>query len=192
MVSKELLKFTILLSLLSIILAFLAIYVSLLSNFSMQSATTEKSKIYRGEVSKLPSAKDLDLEGFKKVDDVDVVLSGNFATLYLKAGCYQLKMTITDDQGFSIKDALNGKQFYRPLTHDLLIDILDMYNITPEFAKIVEFKNDTYYAKLILRRGRRISIFDCRPSDAVAIAVRANIPIYIHEDVLKERAEYLC
>ncbi len=184
MTAREL-KFAIILSILSIILAFLAICISILSNPNLEVENKKK-------IAKLPSSKDLDLKGFKKVEDVDIALSESFATLYLKTDCYQLRMVITRDQGFSIKDALDGKRFYRPLTHDLLVDIIEMFNITPEFVKIVEFKNNTYYAKLILRGGRRIAIFDCRPSDAVAVAVRVNIPIYINEEMLKERAEYIC
>lgn len=74
----------------------------------------------------------------------------------------------------------------RPLTHDLLVSVIE--NLGGELRDIVvsELKEHTYYAKLrVMKDGELIEI-DSRPSDAIAIAVTADVPIYVAEDVLRD------
>jgi hypothetical protein len=59
-------------------------------------------------------------------------------------------------------------------------------------AKVVDLRNGTYIGRLIVKQGTTILGLDARPSDATAIAVRANAPIYIREDLLHEYGEKVC
>ena|SRR6185503_12306151 len=71
----------------------------------------------------------------------------------------------------------------RPLTHDLIASILKGFAISVERVVINELKNSTYFARLILQQanelGRKIVEVDCRPSDALALAVAQKRPIFV-------------
>jgi bifunctional DNase/RNase len=72
----------------------------------------------------------------------------------------------------------------RPLTHDLLRSVIDTLGATVNSIIVSELKNDTFYAKIVLSvDGGQLEV-DSRPSDALALAVRANVPIFAEEIVL--------
>jgi bifunctional DNase/RNase len=72
----------------------------------------------------------------------------------------------------------------RPLTHDLLRSVIDTLGATINSIIVSELKNDTFYAKIILSVDGGQMEVDSRPSDALALAVRADVPIYAEEVVL--------
>jgi bifunctional DNase/RNase len=73
----------------------------------------------------------------------------------------------------------------RPMTHDLLKNLVQGLNATVQRVVVTELKNDTFYAVLWLEQdGEQVTI-DCRPSDALALALRADCPIFVNEDVLR-------
>jgi bifunctional DNase/RNase len=72
----------------------------------------------------------------------------------------------------------------RPLTHDLLYSIIDTLGATLNSIVINDLKSDTFYAKIILNVDGGQMEVDSRPSDALALAVRAEVPIYVEEAVL--------
>jgi bifunctional DNase/RNase len=73
----------------------------------------------------------------------------------------------------------------RPMTHDLLKNLLQGLNATLQRVVVTELKNDTFYAVLWLEQDGEPVTIDCRPSDALALALRADCPIYVDEDVLR-------
>ncbi len=79
---------------------------------------------------------------------------------------------------------LQGVTVPRPLTHDLLSSIIDSLGASIESIIVSDLKSDTFYATIVLNAdGGQIEI-DARPSDALALAVRVNAPIYAEEAVL--------
>ena len=72
----------------------------------------------------------------------------------------------------------------RPLTHDLLCSLIDNLGATVNSIIVNELKNDTFYAKIILNVDGGLMEVDSRPSDALALAVRVEVPIYVEEAVL--------
>ena len=74
----------------------------------------------------------------------------------------------------------------RPLTHDLLVSLTE--SLGGEFQSVVisELKDHTYFAKLRIKSNGELVEVDCRPSDAIALAVTAKVAIYVAEDVLGE------
>ena len=74
----------------------------------------------------------------------------------------------------------------RPLTHDLVASVIDNLGGELRDIYISELKDHTYYAKLCIRHNGELVEVDSRPSDAIALAVTANVPIYVAEDVLDE------
>jgi len=86
----------------------------------------------------------------------------------------------------AIASEIEGVKFSRPMTHDLLKNILDNTDSKIEKIEICDLKDNTFYAYIHLTsRGNTISI-DSRPSDAIALALRAHVPIFVSEEVLKK------
>ena len=76
-------------------------------------------------------------------------------------------------------------EFARPMTHDLSVNLLKKMEIKIPRVEISDLKDNTYYALITLRQGDRELTVDARPSDAVAIALRAKAQIFVNESVLK-------
>lgn len=74
----------------------------------------------------------------------------------------------------------------RPLTHDLVANVVEHLGGELRDIYISELRDHTYYAKLRIRQNGELIEVDTRPSDAIALAVTANVPIYVAEDVLEE------
>ena len=72
----------------------------------------------------------------------------------------------------------------RPLTHDLLRSVLDSLGAQVNFIVVNDLMNDTFYARIVLDVNGASLEVDSRPSDAIALAVRAKVPIYAEESVL--------
>ncbi len=107
-----------------------------------------------------------------------------------KDGNRILPVVISIFEAVSIDRALRKLEIPRPLTHDLMYSVIQHLSAELDFIEIVSLIEGTYYGNLHLKRksGAKI-VVDCRPSDAVALAVRANCPIMIQEDVLDEAGE---
>jgi bifunctional DNase/RNase len=89
----------------------------------------------------------------------------------------------------SIDRRVRGSTAPRPLTHDLIVSAVEQLGAEVRDVIINDLKEQTYYAKLRLAKDGELIEIDCRPSDAVAIAVTAKVPIYVNEDVLGEVTE---
>ena len=74
----------------------------------------------------------------------------------------------------------------RPLTHDLVANVIEQLGGDFQDIIISELVEHTYFAKLRVRKDGELIEVDCRPSDAIALAVTAKVPIYVNEEVLSE------
>lgn len=73
----------------------------------------------------------------------------------------------------------------RPMTHDLIKTILTGLNVTIQKIVVSELKEDTFYALIWMERNGELISIDSRPSDALALALRLDCPIYVDDQVLK-------
>jgi bifunctional DNase/RNase len=73
----------------------------------------------------------------------------------------------------------------RPLTHDLTRNLMGYLNTSLEKVVLSELKDDTFHATLWLRQGEERITVDARPSDAIALALRADCPIFVDEEVMR-------
>jgi bifunctional DNase/RNase len=73
----------------------------------------------------------------------------------------------------------------RPMTHDLLRDLVHGFDAIVNKVVITQLKDDTFYAAIWMQRENEPIVIDARPSDALALALRADCPIYVSEDVLR-------
>ena len=88
----------------------------------------------------------------------------------------------------SIAIKLQDVQVPRPLTHDLVRNIVHALGAKVSYIVVNDLKDDTFYAKIVLEVDGKTLDIDARPSDAIAIAVRVNAPIYAEESVLEKAA----
>ena len=90
------------------------------------------------------------------------------------------------NEGTAIALELQGEKFPRPLTHDLMVNLLVLLSATVEKVVISDLKENSYYAMIHIRSNGKIHLLDARPSDSLALAVRMHCPIFIDEKVLKK------
>ena len=86
----------------------------------------------------------------------------------------------------SIDRRVKGTPSPRPLTHDLVASVIEHMGGELRDIYISELRDHTYFAKLRIRHNGELVEVDSRPSDAIALAVTAKVPIYVAEDVLGE------
>ena len=89
----------------------------------------------------------------------------------------------------SIDRRVRGMIAPRPLTHDLIAGVVEQMGGEVQDIVISDLKEHTYFAKLRIRHEGELVEVDCRPSDAIAVAVTAKEPIYVSEEVLGEALE---
>jgi bifunctional DNase/RNase len=120
------------------------------------------------------------------IDSIRVSLMNYQRVVILKektAGRY-LPIWIGPAEADAIAVKLQGITAPRPLTHDLLNSVIDALGATVNSIIVSDLKNDTFYAKIILNVDGGEMEVDSRPSDALALAVRTEAPIYVEETVL--------
>lgn len=76
----------------------------------------------------------------------------------------------------------------RPMTHDLLANFLDTWAMKLERIMINYFENNTYFAVLVVKQNGTIKEIDCRPSDAIALAMRTDSPILVSESLMNNNS----
>ncbi len=84
----------------------------------------------------------------------------------------------------SIGRRIRGEATPRPLTHDLILSSIEQLGGEIQDVMISDLRDHTYFAKLRVRQQGELVEIDCRPSDAIPVAVTAKVPIYVNEDVL--------
>ena len=99
--------------------------------------------------------------------------------------CRLLPIVIGIFEAEAIRIKVKGMKTARPLTHDLLRGTIEQLGATVEKIVIDNLEQGTFFAKLVLKTasGEEVQV-DARPSDAIALALRANAPIFVEEEVL--------
>ncbi len=114
-------------------------------------------------------------------------LGGAYGLLLKESyGSRRLLIVIGVFEAHAISIALEGIEPPRPMTHDLLQNVIRDLGASVQEVYIDEVVDNTYYAKLILNITNLTIEVDSRPSDAIALAVRTGAPIYVNENVLDE------
>ena len=75
------------------------------------------------------------------------------------------------------------------MTHDLLKSIMEMIDIRVNKIEVCELKNNTYYALIYISQGEKEISIDARPSDALALSLRVDAPIFVAEEVITQSAQ---
>jgi bifunctional DNase/RNase len=101
----------------------------------------------------------------------------------------QFPIVIGLAEAYAIERRVKSITTARPLTHELLANVI--HDMDGELDKIVihDLREHTFYAKLVIRRDSRLIEVDARPSDAIALGVAGDTPIYVEEGVLRQVCE---
>jgi bifunctional DNase/RNase len=89
----------------------------------------------------------------------------------------------------AIHSELMGKKYQRPLTHDLLVTIIDSLKGKISRVVITDLKDSTFFASIYLDAGAGAVAIDARPSDSIAIALRSHAPIFIVDKLFEKSME---
>ena len=114
----------------------------------------------------------------------------NMYILLLKEvdGKATLPIWIGKPEADSIALALGKVETPRPLTHDLIKNIAESLKIKITKITVTEIQDNTYYALVCLNDGKKETLIDSRPSDAIAVALRVNAPIFVDERVVGQKS----
>lgn len=115
----------------------------------------------------------------------DIVTDDAVVILKEENGSSILPIIIGHFEASSIAIALEKLKIERPMTHDLIKNILETLGIKIQKIVITELKGSTYYATIYLQKDEKLFEIDARPSDSIAIAVRTGSPIYVNESLLQ-------
>ncbi|MBX5470623.1 MAG: bifunctional nuclease family protein [Thermoleophilaceae bacterium] len=118
----------------------------------------------------------------------DMVGKQPIVLLKTREGNKFLPIWIGHPEAAAILMRLQGATTPRPMTHDLISDILGEMDVTCTRVAVTELKENTFYASITLRQDGREFEIDSRPSDALALAVRTSAPIFAAEEVIAESA----
>jgi bifunctional DNase/RNase len=122
------------------------------------------------------------------IDSIRVSLMSQHRVAILKddVGNRYLPIWIGPCEADSITVELQDMEMARPLTHDILARIIADLGGEISHVTIKELRNDVFYAYIMInQQGKKLEI-DSRPSDAMALAVRAQVPIYVEEQVMEK------
>ncbi|WP_457621145.1 bifunctional nuclease family protein [Persephonella sp.] len=97
---------------------------------------------------------------------------------------YLIWIGVSEAEGIIIKQS--GVETPRPLTYDLMKNIIEDLGGTVKKVAITDQKNNAYIAEIVIEKDGKEIIIDSRPSDAVNLALRFNAPIYLNENVVKK------
>ncbi|MEW6308708.1 MAG: bifunctional nuclease family protein [Bacillota bacterium] len=122
-----------------------------------------------------------------KVHRIGFDPDNNQAVILLRdeVGGRSLPLWIGMPEASAIALSLQGVNPPRPMTHDLLKSLLDLLNVKVTMVLIDDLKEQTFYAQVTLESSAGTHELDSRPSDAIALALRASAPIYAMDRVLE-------
>lgn len=121
-----------------------------------------------------------------QIDSVRISLTNQMRIVILKEvnGDRFLPVWIGPYEAEAITIALQEIEVARPQTHDLIRNILAHLNAKLQSVEIVNVKDDVFYASLMVEVDQSVISIDARPSDAIALAIRCHVPIYVARQVL--------
>lgn len=115
---------------------------------------------------------------------IDPVTSSPIVILRDDSGKYSLPIWIGVMEASAIAMELENVKFSRPLTHDLIKNILHELKVAVEKIVVTDLRDNTYFALIYINKEGKSHKIDSRPSDAIAIALRTGSPIYVEDSVI--------
>ena len=126
-----------------------------------------------------------------KVSGITIDATSNAPIVILKAihGDQALPIWIGILEATAIATELEQVRLSRPMTHDLFKNFLDLLKITISKVEVCDLRDNTFYAQIYFSFDNQSHHIDARPSDAIALALRAGCPIYVEDQVLEKSGQ---
>jgi hypothetical protein len=123
------------------------------------------------------------------VKQVRTAEDGESSTYYIivlfdESGRRALPIWVGPWEGQAIAMGLREFSTPRPMTYNFMAALLDAAGVNVESVQIASLKDETFYARVKLRNGKNVAEVDARPSDAVALALRAGTPMHVDDEVM--------
>ncbi len=108
--------------------------------------------------------------------------------IYLKevSGERAFPIVIGNNEALAIDRRLKGQPTPRPYTHELLASVVEKLEGKLERIVINDLQDHTFFARLVIRQNAKMIEIDCRPSDAIALGIAGNVPIFVADHVMNE------
>jgi len=129
----------------------------------------------------------MDLVGIR----IELPTNSPILLLREKGGDRYLPIWIGTPEATAIAMAHDGIETKRPLTHDLVASLMEVLGATVESVVVTEVRGGTFYADIAVKLGDETHHISSRPSDAVAIAVRTDAPLFADRDLLDEAGVHI-
>lgn len=123
-----------------------------------------------------------------KLETIQVSLVSSHRIVVLKDAATEryLPIWVGPCEAEAISVGAKGVEVLRPLTHDLIVNVMDALDAELLYIFVNDLADNTFYATLVLSTDATEVEVDARPSDAIAVAVRLGVPIYVAESVMEE------
>ena len=118
-----------------------------------------------------------------KIEEVEVGVSPSGPVVLLKVGDRAIPVYVDSVVAGSIQGALSGEKFSRPLSHDLMESIMSSYDIQVQQV-FITLRNGVFYGTLTLLHKGHVKLFDSRSSDAIALAIHFQSPIFVEQQLM--------
>lgn len=133
---------------------------------------------------------------FNEVDysKADVIKLGGASgnTLTIGAGCRGIVADTSPERAQAIAEGLGNVIIERPSLYDVYVDTVKSFNISIDRIVVEKYDGQYYYSNIFVNSGGKILKIDSKPSDAVAVALRAKAPVYIKKDLLEKQGTDIC
>ena len=149
-----------------------------IANHSRNGQKTRAHQAY--DVQRMPVQMELSRILIREVTDAQII------ELKEVDGERTFPIVVGMPEAYAIERSLKGIKPPRPQTHELLSSVIEHLGGFLHQVAIDDLKDGTFYAKLIMLRGGDDYSIDCRPSDAIALAVANGVPVFVEESVLDE------
>ena len=113
-------------------------------------------------------------------------------TLTIGSGCKGIVADTSPERAQAIAEGLGNVIIERPSLYDVYVDTVKSFNISIDRVVLEKYDGQFYYSNIFVNSGGKILKIDSKPSDAVAVALRAKAPVYIKKDLLEKEGKNIC
>ncbi len=129
----------------------------------------------------------LDLDSYV---EIEVLLTPG--RVILADNCTVIAVDVTLEKSRNIARALSREYLIRPTGHDIIEEVINNFGIEIERTTIDKIGEGVFYGHLVLSDEENILNLDVRPSDALAVSLRYDSPVYVHKDIFEELGQDIC
>ena len=130
-----------------------------------------------------------DSVGYVEADTINIV---GLQTLVVGANCTGIVADTTEERAKAIQSGIDKKIEERPSVYDNYVDTMKSFNISVERVSLDRYDGNYYYSNIFLRSADKLLKIDAKPSDAIAVALKANASIFINKTLLREIGKNIC